>query len=312
MPDVVISEFMDDDAVAWLAGRFDVLCDPALVDDRERLLGLGGSDGPRGLIVRNRTRVDAALLAAWPALRAVGRLGVGLDNIDTEACAARGIAVMPATGGNTVSVAEYVIGAILTLRRGALTDASGVLSGGWPRARAIGHEIAETTLGLVGFGAIARAVADRARAFGMAIAAHDPFLPADDPAWAGVQRYEALDDMLAAADAVSLHVPLTASTCGLFDAGRLARMKPGALLINTARGGVVDEAALADALRAGQLGGAALDVFAVEPLPAGSALADAPGLIATPHIAGVTQQSNTRISWMTVRNLAAALEGVSA
>jgi len=312
MPQIVIPEFMDDDAVAWLASRHDTLYDPALVEDRARLLGLGGGQGPCGLIVRNRTRVDAALLAAWPALRAVGRLGVGLDNIDTDACAARGIAVMPATGGNTVSVAEYVLGAILTLRRRALMDAPGVLSGGWPRTRAIGQEIAESTLGLVGFGAIARAVADRARVFGMKIAAYDPFLPAGDPAWTGVQRFEALDDLLAAADAVSLHVPLTDTTRGLFDDARLAAMKPGALLINTARGGVVDEPALAAALRQGRLGGAALDVFDSEPLPAGSALADVPNLIATPHIAGVTEQSNTRISWMTVRNLAAALEGASA
>jgi len=312
VPQIVISEFMDDDAVTWLAARYDTLYDPALVDDRARLLALGRVQGPRGLIVRNRTRVDAALLAAWPALRAVGRLGVGLDNIDTDACAARGIAVMPATGGNTVSVAEYVIGAILALRRGALMDASGVLSGGWPRTRGIGQEIAETTLGLVGFGAIARAVADRARAFGVAIAAYDPFLPEADASWQGVRRCATLDELLAVSDAVSLHVPLTDATRGLFDAARLAAMKPGALLINTARGGVVDEPALAAALRDGRLGGAALDVFEAEPLPAGSALAGAPNLIATPHIAGVTAQSNTRISWMTVRNLATALEGSQA
>lgn len=305
-PDVVISEFMDDEAVDWLRARLSVRYDPALVDDPAALRAAGN---PRGLIVRNRTQVTAELVAAWPALKAVGRLGVGLDNIDTAACAARDVAVFPATGGNTVSVAEYVLTALLVLRKRAFLDSAAVLAGQWPRARGIGAEVSGSTLGLVGFGAIAQAVAERARAFGVAIIAHDPFLPADDPAWQrlGAKRCASLDDLLSRADAVSLHVPLTDSTRNLIDAARLAAMKPGALLINTARGGVVDEAALAGALRDGRLGGAALDVFDAEPLRAGSPLEGAPGLIATPHVAGVTEQSNTRISWMTVRAVAKAL-----
>jgi (S)-sulfolactate dehydrogenase len=143
----------------------------------------------------------------------------------------------------------------------------------------------------------------------MAIAAYDPFLPEADPAWAGVTRHATVDDLLAASDAVSLHVPLTPETRGLIDGRRIALMKPGAVLVNTARGGIVDESALAEALRDGRLGGAALDVFeAEEPLKAGSPLAGAPNLIATPHIAGVTRESNTRISWITVENVAKALE----
>ena len=306
MPDIVISEFMDEAAVDWLRARFDVLYDPGLVDDRPRLEGLGA--GLRGLIVRNRTQVDAALLAAWPGLRAVGRLGVGLDNIDTAACEARGVAVLPATGGNTVSVAEYVITAVLVLRRGAWLGSAEVLAGGWPRQRMMGLELAGARLGLVGFGAIARAVAERALALGMEVAGHDPHLAAGDPAWAGVSRCATLEALLEGSDALSLHVPLTEATRGLFDAGRIARMKPGAVLVNTARGGIVDEAALAAALVSGHLGGAALDVFAEEPLAAGSPLAEAPNLIATPHIAGVTRESNTRISWITVENVARALE----
>lgn len=308
MTDIVVSEFMDQAAIDWLKARFAVAYEPGLVDDRDRLLAAG--PGARGLIVRNRTQVDQALLAAFPDLRAVGRLGVGLDNIDTGACRDRGIAVLPANGGNTVSVAEYVIAAVLILRRGAYHASDAVLAGDWPRQRLIGGEVSGATLGLVGYGAIARATAERARALGMVIAAHDPFLSAGDPAWAGATRHDSLDTLLAEADAVSLHVPLTPQTRALIDAGRLARMRPGAILVNTARGGVVDETALADALRAGRLGGAAIDVFAEEPLQAGSTLAGAPNLIATPHIAGVTRESNDRISRMTAENVAHALGAV--
>jgi (S)-sulfolactate dehydrogenase len=303
--DIVVSEFMDEAAIDWLKARFAVTYDPALVDDRDRLLAAGA--GVLGLIVRNRTKVDSALLAAFPDLRGVGRLGVGLDNIDTGACRDRGIAVLPATGGNTVSVAEYVLAAVLVLRRGAYLASEAVLAGEWPRQRLIGGEASGATLGLVGYGAIARATAERARALGMAIAAYDPFLPEGDPAWAGATRHDDLDALLAASDAVSLHVPLTPETRGLIGRDRLARMRPGAVLVNTARGGVVDETALAEALRAGQIGGAALDVFEAEPLRAGSPLAGAPNLIATPHIAGVTRESNERISWMTAENVARAL-----
>jgi (S)-sulfolactate dehydrogenase len=307
--DIVVSEFMDEAAVDWLKERFAVAYDPALVDDRDCLLAAGA--GVRGLIVRNRTQVDPGLLAAFPDLRAVGRLGVGLDNIDTGACRDRDIAVLPATGGNTVSVAEYVIAAVLMLRRGAYLASDAVLSGEWPRQRLIGGEVSGATLGLVGYGAIARATAERARALGMAIDAYDPFLPEGDPAWAGATRHDDLDGLLAASDAVSLHVPLTPETRGLIGRDRLARMRPGAVLVNTARGGVVDEAALAEALRDGRLGGAALDVFEAEPLRAGSPLAGTLNLIATPHIAGVTRESNDRISWMTAENVARVLGGAA-
>jgi (S)-sulfolactate dehydrogenase len=145
----------------------------------------------------------------------------------------------------------------------------------------------------------------------MTIAAFDPFLPEGDPSWAGATRHADLDALLAASDAVSLHVPLTPETRGLIGRDRLARMRPGAVLVNTARGGVVDEAALAAALRDGRLGGAALDVFEDEPLEAGSPLAGAPNLIATPHIAGVTRESNDRISRMTAENVARALGGAT-
>ena len=198
---------------------------------------------------------------------------MGLDNIDCKACRERGIAVIPATGANNTAVAEYVLAGLLMLARGCYCGTFAVAAGSWPRERMVGGEISGKVLGLVGFGGIARDVALRARACGMRVMAYDPFLPADAPDWEklGVEPVM-LETLLAEADAVSLHVPLTPDTRQLFDAGRLARMKPGAVLINTARGGIVEEAALADALRSGRLAGAMVDVFEKEPLPAGSPL----------------------------------------
>ncbi|WP_019937916.1 hydroxyacid dehydrogenase [Bordetella sp. FB-8] len=304
---IVISEFMDDAAVAMLAARHTVRYDPDLVDRRDALLQ--ACEAADALIVRNRTRVDAALLAAAPRLRAVGRLGVGLDNIELPACAERGVRVIPATGANARAVAEYVIATTLALLRGAYIHSAQVAAGAWPRtALSSGLEAQGRTLGIVGFGGIGQLTARLARGLDMKIAAHDPMLDAGAPVWAetGV-RPLALDDLLAECDAVSLHVPLTPQTAGLFDAARLARMKPGAILINTARGGIVDEAALAAALRHGALRGAAIDVFGQEPLPADSPLANAPNLILTPHIAGLTQEANERVCSLVAQRVDEAL-----
>jgi len=305
-PTIVVSEFMDAASVARLAEAHPTLYDPALVDDRPRLLAALAR--ARALVVRNRTRVDAAALAAAPGLEAVGRLGVGLDNIDLPACAARGVRVMPATGANALSVAEYVIAAALILTRGCFFARAEMLAGGWPRARLMGGEIAGRTLGLYGFGDIARLTAQKAAAMGMRVIAHDPFLAADHPAWAAVERVAAAA-LLARADVLSLHVPLTPGTSNLIGAAALAAMKPGAILIDTARGGVIDEAAVADALRDGRLGGAALDVFAREPLDAAAAavFAGVPNLILTPHVAGVTREGDARVGAVTADNVLAAL-----
>ena len=295
MADIVVSEFMDEAVIAdAFAGR-DVLYDAGLVDKPEALAAALAD--ARALVVRNRTQVRPALLAQAPRLKVVGRLGVGLDNIDLPACNARRIAVCPATGANDVAVAEYVLTAALMLLRRAWFASSRVVAGEWPRMELIGKEIYGQRLGLVGLGAIARETAGRARALGMSIAAFDPHLSQRHESWSGVQRME-LDALLASSDVVSLHVPLTAETRSMIDARALSLMKPGAVLINAARGGVVDEAALADALHAGRLGGAALDVFEIEPLGGETAarLAGVPNLILTPHIAGVTEQSNLRVS----------------
>lgn len=306
MSDIVISEFMDTAAVEALGQDFAVHFDPTLVEDRARLLALG--EGVRGLIVRNRTRVDEPLLSAFPDLQVVGRLGVGLDNIDLAACAARGVEVRPAAGGNASSVAEYVIAGALMLRRGAYFASDSMLAGEWPRQALIGREVAGSVLGLVGFGAIAQETARRATALDMRVIAYDPHLAAADSAWLGAARSDSLEALLAAADVISLHVPLTAETHHLIGSERLRHVKPGAVLVNAARGGTLDEAALVAALRDGRLAGAMLDVFEQEPLSAPSALAEAPNLILTPHIAGVTEESNARISRLTADNVRVVLE----
>jgi (S)-sulfolactate dehydrogenase len=197
---------------------------------------------------------------------------------------------------------------MLILIRGAFASGADVLAGKWPRERLIGAEIFGRTLGLVGFGSIARETASRARALGMRIIATDPFVGPNAPAWTkhDVERVD-LDTLLARAHAISLHVPLNAETRNLIDAARLKQMKSSAILLNAARGGVVDEAALAAALKDGRIKGAALDVFAEEPLRPGSPLTDAPNLLVTPHIAGVTEESNVRVSAVTARNVHRAL-----
>jgi (S)-sulfolactate dehydrogenase len=307
--DVVVTEFMDEAAVARLAERYGTLYAADLVDRPADLAGALGDC--RALVVRNRTQVRGALLDAAPRLKVVGRLGVGLDNIDLEACKGRGVAVCPATGANDVSVAEYVIATALVLLRGAYQSTAEVIAGRWPRNALIGREASGRRLGLVGFGAIARETAKRAAPLGMALAAYDPFVDAGDPAWAafGVQPMD-LPALLAASDVVSLHVPLTPQTRNLIDAAAIAGMKRGAVLINAARGGTVDHAALAAALRDGRLGGAALDVFEQEPLTAEAAavFAGCPNLVLTPHIAGVTEESNVRVSHVTVDNVIRVLE----
>jgi len=298
MAQIVITERMHQASVDSLSAEFEVLYDATLGDRQRDVLATLGS-GCRALIVRNRTRVDARLLAHFGDLEVVGRLGVGLDNIDLDACRKRRIAVQPALGANLVSVAEYVIAGVLMLLRGAYHDTARVLAGEWPRARLIGGEAFGKTLGIVGFGAIGQAVAERARALGMRVLAYDPRFAAHDPLWrqTGVEA-RALSILLADSDALTLHVPLNNETRDLIDAAALASMKPGAVLINTSRGGVVDETALAEALRAKRLGGALLDVYAHEPVAGGSHLIGVPNLFLTPHIAGITRESDVRVGEM--------------
>jgi (S)-sulfolactate dehydrogenase len=312
MAAIVICEFMDEDAVTGILAGYDVLFDAALVDRRADLLA--AVTEARALIVRNRTKVDAGLLARAPKLQAVGRLGVGLDNIDIAACKARGIAVYPATGANDAAVVEYVVGAMLTLLRGAFAATGAVIAGEWPRTKLLGREAGGKRLGLVGFGGIGRKVGAAAAALGMTVCAYDPHLSTGDGAWSqpwGKVTPLGLDALLKESDVVSLHVPLTAETRNLIDAKNVAAMKRGAILINAARGGVLDEAAVAAALKSGALGGAALDVFEQEPLSQARARAFAgcPNLILTPHVAGLTVEANARVSRMVAEKIRDHLAG---
>ena len=307
MQRIVITEFMDERAVAQLQAAHDVLYDPALADDAPRLLKEVAT--ANALVVRNRTQVRGALLAALARCKVVGRLGVGLDNIDVQGCEARGMQVIPAAGANALSVAEYVVTAALMLLRGAYQSSAAVAQGGWPRAQlSNGREIAGKTMGSLGFGAIGQLTARLARGLGMQVLAHDALMAADHPAFSecGV-RGVGLDELMALSDVLSLHVPLVDGTRGLLGAERLSQMKRGAVLINTARGGIVDEVALAAALKSGHLGGAAIDVFGSEPLPAAPHFDGCPNLLLTPHIAGVSAESNERVSFLIADRVLEAL-----
>ena len=309
MTDVVIAEFMDEAAVSQLAERFRIHYDPGLVDKPE-LLATFASEA-RALIVRNRTQVRGALLDGAGKLACVGRLGVGLDNIDMAACEARGIAVYPAIGANALAVAEYVVTSVLTLFRGAYDATDQMTAGGWPRQALVGREVAGKVLGLIGFGSIGRETARLGAAMGMRVVAHDPVVVPDDPAWGPVKPLT-LNEVMMQADAVSLHVPLTPGTRHLIGPEQIALMKPGAVLINATRGGVLDEDALVAGLRDGSLSGAALDVFETEPLTAaaGARFKGVANLILTPHIAGQTQESNTRVGTLVADRVTAHLEGL--
>ena len=304
---IVICEFIDERALPPLRAAHDVLYDPKLVDDAPRLRAEAATAD--ALVVRNRTQVRGELLAALVRCKVVGRLGVGLDNIDVPACEARGMQVIPATGANALSVAEYVIGTAMLLLRGAYQSTGAVAAGQWPRnALSNGRETAGKTLGLIGFGSIGQLTAKLARGLGMEVIAYDAMMAPDHPAFAGNSvKAVGLEALIASADVISLHVPLVDSTKNLFNATRIAAMKRGAVLINTARGGIVDEVALAAALKSGQIGGAAIDVFAAEPVPASAHFADCPNLLLTPHIAGVTAEANERVSFLIAEKVLEAL-----
>ena len=222
MAEIVISEFMDEAAIEQIFCGREVRYDPALVDKPEELAA--ALIDCRALVVRNRTQVTEALLGWAPQLRVVGRLGVGLDNIDLPACAARGVAVRPASGANDLAVAEYVLSAALALLRRAWFASNAVIEGEWPRIALIGRELDGKRLGLVGFGAIAQLTAERARSLGMTIAAFDPFQRDDHPAWSNVERM-GLEQLLSTSDVVSLHTPLTAQTRHMIDAPALSLMR---------------------------------------------------------------------------------------
>ena len=240
-------------------------------------------------------------------LKVIGRAGVGIDNVDLDAATRRGIVVANAPDSTVVSAAEHTIGLLVALARNIPQAHAALQEGRWERSRWGGVELADKTLGVLGFGRIGRQVARRALGLGMRVIGYDPFVAPERFRELGADHAETAQEVFDAADFLTLHLPLTEETRRLLDARRLSLMKRDAILINTSRGGIVDETALADSLRSGMLGGAALDVFEHEPLPAGSVLAGCPHLLLTPHIAGVTRESNARVSALVAREVAAAL-----
>jgi (S)-sulfolactate dehydrogenase len=295
---ILISEFITSQALDTLRSSHEVIYEPDLYKDRPALIA--AMQNIDALVVRNLTQVNEEVLAASPKLKLVGRLGVGLENIELPACTKRNIKVIPATGANAESVAEYVVGAVVALTRGFIPATISTLKGEWPRPRfSAYHESLGKTLGIVGFGSIGRVVAKKAHAFGLQCIAYDPMLSGDTLELDGfLVPLLNLKDLLSRSDAVSLHLPYLPETKNLFNATTLELMKRGACLINTARGGIVDELALAELLRSGRIGGAAIDVFSSEPAKDLSHFSGIENLILTPHIAGVTQESNERVSQM--------------
>ena len=308
---IFISEFISRQALETLKQVHQVLYEPESYADQAKLAsGLINADA---WIVRNLTKVSADLVQGAKQLKVVGRLGVGLENIDLPACAQANIKVIPATGANADSVAEYVLGTSMALMRAYAPASIETLSGAWPRPKySQCHEIAGNTLGIVGFGSIGRVVAQKALALGLHCIAYDPMLNDKQVALqSGAVDLYPLAEILAKSQIVSLHLPLLPETKGLFSATLLDTMQAGAYLINTARGGIVDELALAKRLRSGRLGGAALDVFTSEPAKDLAHFNDVPNLILTPHIAGVTEESNERVSNMIAREVNVFLENHS-
>ena len=299
MTRVIITEFMDESEVSRLSSHHEVLYNPDLHSNINSLLD--SITDTQALIIRNKTLVNRELIDASKDLRVIGRLGVGLDNIDTTYCREKGISIVIADGANTDSVAEYVVTGLLVLFRGIMDSTSRIINGEWPRGDFIGTEVKGKTLGIVGLGSIGRAVAQKVKLLGRRVVGTDVNIEKDDPVWGEFNvQYREFSDLVRISDAVTMHVPLNNDTKGLFDDYALQNMRKGAILINTSRGGIVDEDALVKYLKNGHLGGAMLDVFESEPLTESRPFAGLPNLILTPHIAGVTVESNRRVSCMIV------------
>ena len=259
------------------------------------------------IVVRSQTKVSAAVINAGTRLRVIGRAGVGIDNVDVEAATRRGVIVMNAPGGNTISTAEHAFSLLLCVAR-KIPQADAMLrSGKWDRKNLEGVELFNKTLGIIGMGRIGSELSRRAIAFGMRVMAYDPYLSASRARTLQVELVEELDDLLAASDFITLHTPLTAETHHLLDTARLAKTRRGARVINCARGGLIDETALAEALQSQHVAAAALDVFETEPLPPDSPLRNLPTLILTPHLGASTAEAQESVGIEIAQSIRAAL-----
>jgi D-3-phosphoglycerate dehydrogenase len=276
---------------------------------RDELLGIL----PRydALLVRSGVQVDAEAIAAGRGLTIIGRAGVGVDNVDVAAASAAGIVVVNAPTGNTIAATEHTLALLMALARHVAAADASVRRGEWARSSFTGRELRGQTLGIIGLGKIGMAVATRARGLEMEVIGYDPFVTEEAAALHGV-RLASVEEILRTADAVTVHVPLTSRTRGMIGAAELATMKRTALLVNVARGGVIDEAALADALSAGTIAGAAVDVYTTEPPAPDNPLLSAPRTILTPHLGASTEEAQTRVAIEACEQVLDVLAGRSA
>jgi D-3-phosphoglycerate dehydrogenase len=275
------------------------------------LTALGDDAGWDALIVRSQTRVDAELLAAAaPRLSVVGVASVGIDRIDVEAATRAGVMIVNAPTGNTIAAAEHTMALMLALLRRVPDADASVRAGEWERGRYTGRELRGKTLGIIGLGKIGRTVARRATGFEMRVLASDPYLTEDQAAEAGA-KLVGMAELLHRSDVITVHTPLTAQTRHLLGRAQLEATKPGAFVLNVARGGIVDESALADALASGQLAGAAVDVFSTEPMAADNPLRSAPNLVLTPHLGASTAEAQDRVGLEMAEQVLMALAGVT-
>ncbi|NVK22990.1 MAG: hydroxyacid dehydrogenase [Kangiellaceae bacterium] len=276
--------------------------DSAVISDYLQQTGAEG-------IVSRMGRLDAAVMDAAPQIKVISKHGVGVDNIDIQAAADRGIPVLVATGANAVSVAEHAIALLLATVKRILPLDAGLRAGRWEKPGFSGREIAGSTMGLMGMGAIAQATGRMAKGLGLKLVGFDPFAPDSAFEALGVTRCATVEDMLAQSDILSLHCPLTDQTRGLLNADSIARMPKGSYIINTARGGLIDEPALVAAIESGHLAGAGLDTFASEPPAADHPFFAVPEIVLTPHIGGVTREAGARVGVDAVRGIFQILDG---
>jgi D-3-phosphoglycerate dehydrogenase / 2-oxoglutarate reductase len=302
---ILVADQLAEAGVTALAADHEV--DVKLGLSKDELVAIAGDYD--AIIVRSQTHIDADVFrAASGRLKVVARAGVGLDNVDVDAATKHGVVVCNAPQSNIVSAAEHTVALLLALARNIPQAHAALVEGRWERSRWNGTELHDKTLGVLGLGRIGTLVAQRCHAFGMRIVAYDPFVAPDRAARLGVELLPTVDDVLERADFVTVHLPKTPDTAGLLDAGRLRKMKPTARLLNVARGGIVDEAALAEALRDGVIAGAAVDVFATEPTTE-SPLFGLPNAIVTPHLGASTEEAQDKAGTQVAEYVSLALAG---
>jgi D-3-phosphoglycerate dehydrogenase len=301
---VLVKEKIGDSGVALLREHFDV--DLGIDWDDEQLAQrIGEYDG---IVIRSATKMTAELIERATRMRAIGRAGVGVDNVDVEAATKRGIVVANAPESNVVTAAEHTMALLLALARNVPQAYASLMEGKWDRSKYSGVELYEKTLGVVGFGRIGQLVAQRARGFNMRVLAFDPFVSAERYRELGVEKADGVEDVYAQADFITIHLPKTPETEGFIDAAALASMRDGVRLLNVARGGLIDEDALKDALDSGKVAGAALDVFKSEPMTEHPLFAYA-NVIATPHLGASTAEATDRAGYQSAEQVVAALTG---